>query len=360
MIKRVAYNSNIKPLGNMDVYDGKQVYVDTSGQYCFGWHYTPQRAITGVNRSATGLWVAAENTSKYVTPYWEKYYVLMDENLTFPDVPLRGLEPNTDVYNGYAYPWAFKTVYDYDIGDFVTTVVSENNSYTVDGDVLLITSAGETLTMYSPYDDSLHAYTHFYLQKYNSSGSIVSRIDLMPVLEDPVFPGQWLKVIDWCAYCNGIDISTWITSPAGFIIYDIDNVYFTVEDTNESDPDKKYHHYKCGNNIVVEVSALPGVIQLSDVAQLSIPTLNLIVDGITFNNDPLGLLEDTTNQGAYVSGVHAYKNIIISQKTHYANGQHQWGKIWKNGITLNDPVDITTQPYKCYDLVPIKNSQWNI
>ena len=99
-----------------------------------------------------------------------------------------------------------------------------------------------------------------------------------------------------------------------------------------------------------------------------LPSLDLIVNGVTYSNDVLQLLDDNPAYrwgGANVNGVHAYDDIIISQ---FSNDPYGYGCLFKNG-TLYDHYSfmdyysgegVIINPIVCWSLSEIPGGQWYI
>lgn len=348
MIKKVPYTSNLISIGNSPHYDGQLVYSD--GRVAYGWQYNVQQPTLGINRSTAGLWVCAEHLVDYGSSFW----CLMDENLNFENVPLRGLpDPSYNFYGGYCYPWVYTTWFDNtDYNTHGIMILDAEHHYEFIGDIVRMDNNGNILTYYSDYDSTPW---HKWLCSYANDGS-VTKTDLEPLLDTYNGPRDWYRI---SAGESGSE-HAWALALTSL---NCDGAYVTVETQN---PDEPFIHFYCANGTCTE-SAFPTHIDLSANAKLMLPSLDLVVDGTTYNNDPLKILDAkyTTFLTTNVNGVHAYKNIIISQ---FSDTTYGWGYLWKNGVIYDHfsfwnsetGEGVLIHPYYCWSLSEIPGGQWYI
>lgn len=352
MLRKIPFNSNLISIGNDNHYNGQLVYSD--GHVAYGWHFVPQQITPAINRATAGLWVDAER----MPSTGNSFYVLMDENLNFENVAIRGLpDPSYNIYNWYCYPWAICNWMDYT--DYLThgeMILNENNHYSFVGDIMQV-EPGKILTYYNEYDDSLRQYTHYWLCSYDTDGT-VTKTDLKPIYD------QYNGFYNWYQISAGEQpvITTCITA------LDTQGGYVTVKNPDpQAGPDEKYIHFYCAEGVCTE-TPFPDFKQLSSKAKLMLPSLDLIVNGVTYSNDVLQLLDDNPAYrwgGANVNGVHAYDDIIISQ---FSNDPYGYGCLFKNG-TLYDHYSfmdyysgegVIINPIVCWSLSEIPGGQWYI
>lgn len=350
MIKKVPYNSNLISIGNSPHYDGQLVYSD--GRVAYGWQYNVQQPTVGINRATAGLWVHAEHS----VDYGNSFYCLMDKNLNFENVPIRGLPaPYENVYNYYCYPWAICTWNDLseDPPQQGEMIYDSTNHYHFIG-YLIKAEPGKVLTYYDEYDDMLGQYTHYWLCSYDEDGSVI-KTDLKPLHD------QYDGFYDWYEiYAGEPDpgIGTTITA------LNTQGGYVTVK---TEDPDEPYIHFYASNGVCTE-QPFPTQMILSNKAKILLPSLDLIVNGVTYTNDYLQLLGGSSSywwNSAKVNGVHAYDDIVISQ---FSNDPYGDGYMFKNG-TLYDHYSFYDQqtgngviisPVYCWNLAEIIGGQWYI
>lgn len=348
MIKLIPYNNRLISIGNENHYDGQLVYSD--GNVAYGWHYVPQQINTAINRSTAGLWVCAE----HLVDYGDSFWCLMDENLNFENVAIRGLpDPSENVYRGYCYPWVYVVWMDWtDYTQHGEMILDSNNHYSFIGNVIRVDNNGRMLTYYDEYDDILHEYTHYWLCSYDNDGSVV-KTDLKPLSDQYDGFRNWYKI----SAGQQVTVSTIITA------LDTQGGYVTVETESQDEP---YIHFYCANGVCTEAS-FPTQIILSDKAKLLLPSLDLIVNGVTYGNDILQLLDGRNYDGGgyTVNGVHAYKDIVISQ---FSADPYGYGYMFKNG-TLYDHYSfrnwetgegVLIHPYYCWSLSEIPGGQWYV
>lgn len=353
MIKKVPYTSNLISIGNSPHYDGQLVYSD--GRVAYGWQYNVQQPTLGINRKTAGLWVCAERM-----PYTgNSYYVLMDENLNFGDVAIRGFpDPYENIYNWYCYPWACCTWSDYSENpkEQGEMIFSSDNHYHFVGNIVRM-GPGEILTYYEDYDDTLGQYTHYYLCSYSNDGSVV-KTDLKPLYDQYHGFRNWYQI----SAGQGGGMAKTITA------LDTQGGYITVENPDpQAGPDEKYIHFYCANGTCTETQ-FPTQMILSNKAKILLPSLDLVVNGTTYSNDYLELLDTNSHywwNGANVNGVHAYNDIVISQ---FSNDPYGDGYLFKDG-TLYDHFSfrnwetgegVSIEPIWCWSLAEIIGGQWNI
>lgn len=350
MLRKIPFNSNLISIGNSPHYNGQLVYSD--GHVAYGWQYNIQQPTTGINRATAGLWVAAESNIGHGDSYW----CLMDENLNFENVPLRGLpEPHENVYNYYCYPWVccFWEVFDDPALYRGEMIYSDTNHYEFKGRIVKMNSKGKILTYYDEYDSTLGEYTHIWLCSYNSDGSVV-KTDLKSIYNQYDGFRDWYRIS-----ASGEDYrGTTITA------LDTNGGYVTVKTENQDEP---YIHFYCANGRCTEAS-FPAQMVLSNKAKLLLPSLDLIVNGTTYRNDILQLLSASMwpSIGTPANCVHAYNDIVIAQYSNAPDGQN--GVMFKNGTLYNyysfydreagEGVHIS--PQKCWSLAEIPGGQWYI
>lgn len=341
MIKLIPYNNKLISIGNENHYDDQLVYSD--GNVAYGWHYVPQQINTAINRSTAGLWVCAETSDSG----GNDIFILMDENLKFNKTAIRGINPDTNYYQYYCYPWVCNTWFDSTLYSNVgEMILDENTHYEFVGNIVRMNNNGEVLT----YDSS--PTQHRWLCKYSSDGSVI-KTDLYPLLDE-----QYSGPRDWYRISAG-EGAEHVRSLA-LTSLNCDGAYVTVETQN---PDEPFIHFYCSGGVCTE-SAFPTHIDLSANAKLMLPSLDLIVDDVRYNNDPLKILDAkyTTFLTTNVNGVHAYKNIIISQ---FSDTTYNAGYLFKNGtlydmFTWRDSDDITINPIHCWSLSEIPGGQWYV
>lgn len=348
MIKKTPFTSNLISIGNSPHYNGQLVYSD--GRVAYGWQYNVQQPTTGINRATAGLWVRAEHK----VDYGNTFYCLMDENLNFENVPLRGMpEPSYNVYNYYCYPWACCTWIDWNDDKCPyhgEMIYSDTNHYAFKGEIVRM-GPGEILTYYEEYDYTAREYTHIWLCSYSNDGSVV-KTDLKYIYDQYEGFRNWYKI----SYDGEDHLGTTITA------LNTTGGYVTVKTT---DPDEPYIHFYCANGTCIE-SPFPTQMILSDKAKLLLPSLDLIVNGTTYRNDYLKLLDGNgPTYAATVNGVHAYKDIVISQ---FSNAPYGSGYMFKSG-TLYDYFSFfdsetntgaIISPISCWSLAEIPGGQWYI
>ena len=349
MLRKIPFNSNLISIGNSPHYNGQLVYSD--GRVVYGWQYNVQQPTTGINRATAGLWVRASHSVDYGNVFW----CLMDENLNFENVPFRGMpEPSDNVYNYYCYPWACCTWIDWNDDECPyhgEMIYSDTNHYEFKGQIIRMDGNGKVLTYYDEYDTILSEYTHCWLCSYDNDGSVV-KTDLKQIKDTYEGFRNWYRI---CAY--GIDSASFVITALN-----TNGGYVTVKTT---DPDEPYIHFYCANGTCVE-SPFPTQMILSDKAKILLPSLDLIVSGVTYSNDILKLLDGRTyTEAAPVNGVHAYKDIVISQ---FSNDGYGYGYMFKNGTLYNhysfydreEGTGVTIGPIYCWSLAEIPGGQWYI
>lgn len=352
MLKKVGYHNGLIPIGNANVYQGKPVWTD--GRVAYGWHYNIQNAIQAENRKTAGLWVAAENNRGHVETYW----CLMDENLNFKNVPIRGLPtPNDNVYNYYCYPWVCCTWEDWSDSECPwhgEMIYSNTNHYEFKGQIVQMDNDGKVLTYYDVYDRTLREYTQYWLCQYENDGS-VTKTDLKPLHDK------------YGGFCDWYRISHDGENHPGFIFtaLNTNGAYVTVHD--ENDQDHPYKHFYASNGTCTE-QPFPTHIDLSSKAKLILPSLDLIVNGTTYGNDILQLLKASTwpGLGAPANCVHAYNDIVIAQYSNAPDGQY--GVMFKDGTLysynsfydIGEGEGVNISPQRCWSLAEIPGGQWYI
>ena len=341
MLRKIPFNSNLISIGNSPHYNGQLVYSD--GRVAYGWQYNVQQPTVGINRATAGLWIGAER----IPDYGDDYYVLMNENLQFDSVAIRGIDPFNNYYSYYCYPWVcntwFDTTYYVTAGEMI---LDNEHHYEFLGEIVRMDNNGNILTYYSDFDSEPQ---HYWLCSYANDGS-VTKTDLKPISDTYNGLRDWYRISAGEGY-EHISTTT-LTS------LNCDGAYVTVE---TEDPDEPFIHFYCANGTCVE-SPFPTHITLSANATLSLPSLNLVVDGTIYNNDPLKILDAkyTTFLTTNVNGVHAYKNIIISQ---FSDTTYENGYLFKNGTlydrnAFRDSDNVIIHPVCCWSLSEIPGGQW--
>lgn len=341
MLRKIPFNSNLISIGNSPHYDGQLVYSD--GRVAYGWQYNMQQPTIGINRATAGLWVYAER----IPSTGNSYYVLMDENLNFSDVPIRGIDPLNFSY--FCYPWVCNVWYDStDYNEHGIMILDAEHHYEFIGDIVTMNNNGEVLTI---WNDN---FQHYWLTQYANDGSIVSRTDTKALFN--------YDIVDYFSITAGYSPTIYsLLDPAIYACATVNGGYVTAKDPQHTG---QYLHFYCGGGLCVETS-LPTHMQLSAETKLMIPSLDLVVNNTVYSNDPLQLLDPRGYYITNVNGVHAYKDIVISQ---FNDTTYGYGFLFKNG-TLYDSFSfyngetgegVYIYPRYCWSLAEIPGGQWYI
>lgn len=367
MIKKVPFSSSsMVSIGNANNYDGKPVYVDSSGRFALGWNYTfgYQPYVPTIKRLPGGIWTnlgewnSTESRTKYkllnndlsFTPY--DYYATFNE---FPQI-----DPNTFSVNYLAYPYC---AFSASVSNTGNPIYNLNGlMYYFDGIPIAVGSDGSMLSYYSDqmsYDN--------YLYEYDAQGNQTHRTDLNSLRIQNSF-GDWVfKPQDPLRqnYDNPYVFSN-VGSRWYFQFATPQGAYLTVSDSLQGTSKTTYY---CGGGNVTQ-QQIPQTYQINANYEIRLSDLAIIYnDGQTTQtlaNDPLGLLYYDPNEWfippVYIDSVNALDDLI-NYKVYNVNASREEcnNYVWKPVVNPDQSIGqrVEIDPY-VYKLAYISDGNWYV